>query len=436
MRSVFAALVFALPGAAADGNWPHWRGPNADGTAPEASPPLTWNFTSGTNVRWTAPLTGDGSSTPIVWGDQVFVLSAQKTDREATAEELPTVSPDFQKRTTAPRHYYKFLVTSYDRYTGRLRWQRTAAERVPHEGHHETHSYAAGSPATDGERLYVSFGSFGIYCYDLSGKPLWSRDLGRLNTRLGWGEAVSAVVFRDNLLLNWDQEAGSALYCLDVKNGTTRWRAARDEQSTWTTPLVVEHAGKAYAVVNGKTLIRAHDLATGSVVWSCGGMTANPIPSPVRFADTVICVSGYRGSAAVAVPVSATGNVAVDRLRWRYEKGTPYVPSPVVADGRLYFTHANQNLLTALDAATGRPVLDRARMAGVESFYASPIFAGGRLYFTDRAGTTLVLKPAATFEVLATNRLDEPVDASPVAVGRQLFLRGKRGLYCLEEKAH
>ncbi len=431
MRPLLTALLLALPAAAADGNWPQWRGPNADGTAPDASPPLTWDGASGNGVRWTVPLVGTGSATPVVWGDQVFILSTEKTNREAKPEELPTTNPDFQKRTTAPRHFYRFLVTSYDRDTGKLRWRHTAAERVPHEGHHETHSYAAGSPATDGERLYVPFGSFGIYCYDLSGKPLWNRDLGRLNTRLGWGEAVSAVLFRDNLLLNWDQEADSALYCLDAKTGATRWRATRDERSTWTTPLVVERAGKALAVVNGTTCIRAHDLATGEVVWSCGGMTANPIPTPVRFGDTLLCVSGYRGNAAVAIPLDAKGD-AGGRVRWRYDKGTPYVPSPVVANGRLYFTHANQNLLSALDAATGKPVLDRARMPNVKSFYASPIFADGRLYFTDRAGTTLVLKPSDTLDVLATNRLDEGVDASPVAVGKQLFLRGAKQLYCLE----
>lgn len=431
MRPCLVVLLFAVPSMAAEGGWPHWRGPNADGTAPEARPPLSWEGASGKNVRWTAPLVGSGSATPVIWGDRVFVLSAEKTDREAKPEELPTTNPDLQKRTTAPRHFYRFLVTCYDRNTGKVLWRHTAAERVPHEGHHETHSYAGGSPATDGERLYVPFGSFGIYCYDLSGKPLWSRDLGRLNTRLGWGEAVSAVLYRGNLLLNWDQEVDSSLYCLDAATGATRWQAKRDERSTWTTPFVVEHAGKAVAVVNGTTSIRAHDLASGRVVWSCGGMTANPIPSPVRFGDAVLCVSGYRGNAAVAVPLDAKGD-ADGQVRWRYDKGTPYVPSPVVANGRLYFTNANQNLLTALDAATGKPVLDRARLPGVTSFYASPIFAGGRLYFTDRSGTTLVLKPSDTLDVLATNRLGEGVDASPVAVGKQLFLRGAKQLYCLE----
>ncbi|MFO0809519.1 MAG: family 16 glycoside hydrolase [Gemmataceae bacterium] len=433
MRSLLTTFLLASPVLAADTDWPHWRGPNADGTAPHATPPLTWDAATGKNVRWAVPLIGRGSATPIVWGDQVFIVSAERTDREAKPTELPESSGDFEKRTTAPKVFHRFLVTSYDRATGTVRWQRVAAEKVPHEGHHETHTYAAGSPTTDGERLYVSFGSFGVYCYDLTGKPLWERDLGRLNTRLGWGEAVTAVVHRDNLLLNWDQEANSALYCLDAKTGKTRWKADRDEHSTWTTPLVVEYQGKTQVIVNGTTRVRSHDLATGTVIWSVGGMTVNPIPSAVRFGDSVIIVSGYRGAMAAAVPLSATGD-ADAAVRWRYDKGTPYVPSPVIAAGRVYFTNENKNLLTALDAATGKPVIDRARLPNVGDFYASPVFAGGRLYFTDRAGTTLVLKPSDKLDVLATNKLGDAVDASPVAAGRQLFLRGERKLYCLEER--
>jgi outer membrane protein assembly factor BamB len=163
-------------------NWPAWRGPESNGCALRADPPVAWSAT--TNLKWKAPLSGQGSSTPIVWGDQVFILTAVATDRVASEADLPKPDPRFEKKTKAPAVYYQFLVMSFDRQTGKLRWQQTAAERVPHEGHHDTTSYAAGSPATDGERLYVSFGSFGTYCYDLNGKLLWQRDLGRMNTRL------------------------------------------------------------------------------------------------------------------------------------------------------------------------------------------------------------------------------------------------------------
>jgi outer membrane protein assembly factor BamB len=333
-------------------------------------------------------------------------------------------------------HFYRFVVTSYDRATGKVVWRKVATEAVPHEGHHESHSYAAGSPATDGDRLYVSFGSFGIFCFDLNGTLLWERQLGRLTTRLGWGEAVTAVVSRGHLLLNWDQEVDSALYCLETQTGRTKWKADRDEATTWTTPLVTEFGGKFQVILNGTTRVRSHDLETGRVIWSCGGMTVNPIPSVLRYGDAVIAVSGYRGGEAVSIPLSSDGDVGAEgRVNWRHQAGTPYVPSPILVGDQLYFTGANANVLTVLDAATGKPVRAAERLPGVRQFYASPIFAGGRLYFTDRDGVTVVLKPGARLEVVATNKLDDPVDASPVAVDNQLFLRGDKFLYCIEQDA-
>jgi outer membrane protein assembly factor BamB len=412
-------------------NWAQWRGPDANGTAPKADPPVTWD--DKTNVRWKAPLPGRGSATPAVWGDRVFVLTAVETDRAAAAADPPKADPRFEKKTAAPANYYRFVVLCFDRGTGKLRWERVATEQVPHEGHHPTHSYAAGSPATDGQSLYASFGSRGVYCYDLDGNLRWRRDLGRLNTRLGWGEAVTPVVHGDALLLNWDQEADSALYCLDARTGRTRWKADRDEKTSWNTPLVVEYRGRAQVVVNGTTRIRSYDLETGEPLWQCGGMTVNAIPSAVAGDGVVYCVSGYRGAAAAAVSLDARGDVTgTDRVLWRYGRGTPYVPSPLLLGDRLYFTQTNEPLLTSLDVRTGKPVLDRERLPGLGTLYASPVAAAGRVYLVDRDGTTLVLKAGDRLEVLATNRLGDPVDASPAAVGRQLFLRGEKNLYCIE----
>jgi outer membrane protein assembly factor BamB len=428
-----AVISIVSPVRAVD-HWPHWRGPNADGTAPKANPPTVWDGPGGRNVLWKTPLTGRGSATPIVFGNTIYVASAEKTDRVATAAELPKPTSDYKRNTTAPKNFYRFLVSAFDRETGKPLWTKVAAERVPHEGHHETHSYAAGSPTTDGERLYVSFGSFGIYCYDLAGNRLWSRDLGLLNTRLGWGEAVTPVVHGGRLLLNWDQETDSALHCLDAKTGDPIWTAKRDEKSTWTTPLVTTLGGTTQVILNGTTRIRSHDFKTGEVLWSCPGMTVNPIPSALRFGDSAIVMSGYRGAAAVSIPLNSKGEIEPSQAEWTYKKGTPYVPSPALVDGRLYFTESNQNLLTVLDAKTGKPILERERLPGVRQFYASPIYAGGRIYFIDRDGVSIVLKPGDALDVLSTNKLGDPVDASPVAIGNRLYLRGEKYLWCLGEK--
>jgi outer membrane protein assembly factor BamB len=419
-------------------NWHHWRGPLANGTAPKGDPPVRWD--AKTNIKWKAELPGRGSATPIVWGDQVFVVTAVETDRTADAADLPKPDPKFPKNTKPPAKYYQFVVLSFDRETGKPRWRQTAAERVPHEGHHPTHSYAAGSPTTDGKSLYVSFGSFGIYCYDLAGKPQWQRDLGRLNTRLGWGEAVTPVIHRDNLLLNWDQEADSALYCLDARTGKTRWKVPRDEKTSWNTPLVVEHKGRCQVIVNATDRIRSYDLETGKELWRCGGMTVNAIPSAVSAGDVVYCMSGYKGASAVAISLDATGDLTAgevadsDKVLWRYRKGTPYVPSPLLAGDRLWFTEMNDPFLTTLDVKTGKPAIDHERLPRLKTLYASPVAAAGRVYIVDREGTTLVLKQGDKLEVLATNRLDDPIDASPVVVGKQLFLRGEKYLYCIEER--
>ena len=438
--SAFLALVLGSAAVvAADfetekrSNWHQWRGPNADGSAPKADPPTKWD--AKTNIKWKAAIPGKGSSTPVVWCDRVFVLTAVKTDRIAKADEMPKPDPRFETKTSPPRNFHKFIVLCLDRDSGKPLWEKIAAEKVPHEGTHETHSYAAGSPTTDGKFLYASFGSFGTFCYDFDGKLIWSRDLGPLHTRLGWGEAVTPVIAGDALLVNYDQEADSALYCLEAATGKTRWVAKRDEKTTWNTPLVVTHGGKSQVVTSGTTRIRSYDLATGTLIWQCAGMTVNPIPSPLRFGDAVICISGYRGAAAVSIPLASKGDLGADgKVNWRYAAGTPYVPSAALVGDNLYFTERNDAMLTILDAKTGKPVLDKERLPNVRSFYGSPIAAAGRVYFTDQAGTTLVLKAGDSVDVLSVNKLDEKIDASPVAVGKQLFLRGHQHLYCIEEK--
>jgi outer membrane protein assembly factor BamB len=414
-------------------NWHHWRGPDANGFAPKADPPLTWGPDK--NIKWKVPLPGRGSATPIVWGDQVFIATAIKTERVAAVSDLPKINPDLERKTKAPNNYYQFVVLAFDRDTGKQRWRQLAAEKVPHEGHHPSHSYAAGSPTTDGKFLYVSFGSFGTYCYDLAGKLQWEHDLGRLSTRYGWGEAVTPVIHGDNLLLNWDQESDSSLICLDPKTGKIKWRTPRDEKTSWNTPLVVKHKDKTQVIVNGTNRLRGYDLATGVELWQCAGMTVNAIPSPVAANGIVYGMSGYTGAGAVAVSLDSRGDLGLKgKTVWRISKGTPYVPSPLLLGNRLYFTSGNNPLYTVLDIKDGKAILDRERLQGLTSFYASPVAAAGRLYLVDRAGTTMVLRASDRLEVLALNALDDPIDASPVAVGRQLFLRGEKYLYCIEGK--
>jgi outer membrane protein assembly factor BamB len=412
-------------------NWPQWRGPLATGVAPKGDPPITWD--EKTHIKWKTQLPGLGSATPIVWGDQVFVLTAIDTGRAAAPADLPKTDPRLEKKTNPPNTYHRFVILSFDRATGKLRWQRTAAERVPHEGHHPTHSYAAGSPTTDGRYLYASFGSYGIYCYGLEGNLRWQRDLGRMNTRLGWGEGTSPALYGDTLVVNWDQEAGSFIAALDARDGHTLWKVNRDEPTSWATPLIVPYKGRDQVIISATNRVRSYDLKTGELLWQCGGQTINVIPSPVARDGVVYCISGYKGSTAMALPLDATGDITDSKqILWRYDRGTPYVPSPLLAGDRLYFTLNNNALLTSLNIKTGKPVLDHVRLPGLNTLYASPAGAAGRIYLPSRDGATLVFKQGDTFEVLATNRLDDTIDASPAIAGKQVFLRGAKYLYCIE----
>lgn len=415
--------------AAFEANWHQWRGPAGNGQAPDsADPPVSWDAEK--NVKWSVEIPGKGSATPVVWGNQIFVLSAEETDRKA--ETPPTKRAD--SKTEPPGVYYRFLVSSLDRTSGQVLWQKVATEQVPHEGHHPTHTYAAGSPTTDGERLYASFGSRGLFAYTLQGELVWQKDLGDMNTRFGWGEAVTPALAGDALIVNWDQEEGSFIVALDAKTGEERWRKARDGEATsWNTPLITSTGEKTLAVVNGSGKARAYDVATGDIVWESGGQTINAIPSPIRFEDFVVCMSGYKGAASYAIPLNATGDLTgTNAFVWTYHTGTPYVPSPTVSENRLYFTGGNNDILTALDLQTGKALIEKQRL-GIGNTYASPLAANGKIYFIGREGTSVVINDGPHAEVLSKNVIADTFDASPVTVGKQLLLRSWTKLYSIEE---
>jgi outer membrane protein assembly factor BamB len=412
-------------------HWHQWRGPRADGLSPEGDPPIQWGEADKKNVRWKVPLPGEGHATPIIWGERIFVLAAVKTEREVAALEPPKMEPPGGYKTPRPVAHYQFVVLCLDRETGSVRWQRVAREVVPHEGRHATNTYASASPATDGRRVYASFGSHGLFCYDLEGERIWDRDLGDMVTRFGWGEGASPVLHGDSLIVNWDHEGESFLAVLDTANGETKWRVERDEVTSWSTPRVVEYGGRSQLIVPATRRITSYDLATGEVIWQCGGLTTNVIPAPVLFGDLVICMSGHGGNEVRAIRLDSRGDVTVSpqQVVWQSHNHAPYVPSPLVYGQQLFLTKANSAILKILNPGTGETLLDSARLPELKSIYASPVGAAGRVYITGREGVTLVLKNQPALDVLAINQLSEGIDASPAIVGREMFLRGRQHLY-------
>jgi outer membrane protein assembly factor BamB len=433
--------LFALPALADDAddrartnylhNWPQWRGPAATGVAPQAHPPLHWSETN--HVRWKIPLPGKGHSSPIVFGDAVFVTAAIPVGeaQKPVYDSAPGVHDS-----VPVTHRHQFVVLAISRRDGKMLWQKVLREEFPHEGGHTTGSLASNSPVTDGEHLYVFFGSRGLYCLDLNGELQWSRDLGRMQTLHAHGEGSSPVLYGDALIVCWDHEGDSFLYAFDKLTGKERWKVARDEKTSWSTPLVIEHEGKPQIIVSATKRVRGYDLATGTQLWECAGLTDNVVSSPVYTHGVVIAGNSYYQQAMLAIRLAgAKGNLTgTDRVAWKLNRMTPYVSSPLLYDDTLYFLRHNQNILSRLEPATGKPLGEPLRLEGIRDFiFASPVGAAGRIYVTGRDGATVVLRHDRENATLAVNHLDDSFSASPALAARELYLRGERFLYCLAE---
>ncbi len=428
--AVAALLAPGLTAQDADASryWAQWRGPLATGVSPTADPPIEWSETQ--NVRWKVEIPGRGSSSPVVWGDRVFLMTAVPVGVQGEAQHAP-------RGALSPRGVHRFVVMALDRATGRVVWERVAREQEPHEQSHvDNGTWASASPVTDGRRLYAHFESFGLYAYDLDGTLIWEKDLGDKQMRNQFGEGSTPVLHGDTLVVVWDHLGGqSFVAALDARDGRELWRAERDEIDTWATPLVVEVNGRAQAIVPAMERVKSYDLETGAVVWESDGLTMNAIPSPVYDDGLVFLMSGFRGNDLKAIRLAdARGDIdGTDAIAWTFDRDTPYVPSPVLTDGILYFLKSNSGILSAFDARTGMPHYQNQRLLSVPNVFASPVAARGRVYFPGREGTTAVIRSGPDFEVIATNTLDDGFDASPALVDGEIYLRGYRYLYSIGE---
>ena len=439
LLSLLAAFLLlpALAGANdSSQNWPQWRGPLASGVAPEGNPPLSWSESE--NVRFKVEIPGRGHASPVVWGDRIFVLTTIDVEAEAPppAPAAGDATPPWARGVKPAKQ--RFVVMALSRRDGSVLWQRTAVETTPHEGHHLDATWASASPVTDGQRLFASFGSNGLFAYDLDGNLLWQVDLGDMSTRNGFGEGSSPALHGDTLVVNWDHEGDSFIVALDATTGKERWRRARpDEITSWATPLIVEHDGRLQVVVAATGFSRGYDLATGEEIWRAAGMTTNVIPSPVTADGVVYLMSGFRGNMLQAVSLAkAKGDVTGgEAILWTHDRHTPYVPSPVLYGDKLYFLKHFSNILSCLDARSGKVLFTEQRLEGITNVYASPVAAAGRIYIVDRDGDTVVLAHGDELKVLAHNRLEDGFEASPAIVGDEIYLRGRKHLYAIAAPA-
>lgn len=392
-------------------NWGHWRGDGGNSVSNDATPPTSWGPAE--NIKWKVSVPGRGSSSPVVWKGRVFVTSA-----------VPS-----------PNSAYEFTVFCFDRETGQQQWKKVATVGRPHEGTHGTNGFASASPCTDGEHVYAQFGSRGLYCYTLDGKLVWSRaDFPQMTMRGTFGEGSSPTIAGDLLIVPCDHEGQSALYALNKLTGKTVWETKRDEPSCWATPFVIESDGKAQIIMNGQNCARSYDAEDGKELWRCGGQTQRPVACAVGAEGVVYVGSGFRGSFLGAFQTNQRGDIeSSDAVLWSVNRDTPDIASPLLSQGRLYYHKGKTGMLTCLDAATGTPHYTTTRIPGIKSTYASPVAAGGHVYVTGRAGTTVVLKDANELQIVSSNSVGEPVDATPAPAGNDLFIRGQYHLFCISE---
>ena len=405
--------------------WPQWRGPHATGVSRHADPPTVWSETQ--NIKWKVEIPGRGSSSPVVWGDRIYLLTAVPAGVPAEETHKP-------RGAMSPRLPHQYKVLAINRADGKVAWERVAREEAPHEASHQDNgTWASASAITDGQHVIASFESRGIFCYDMQGALVWQKDLGDKKMRNEFGEGSTPALHGDTLVVVWDHfvPGESFVVAFDKATGAERWRQKRDEIDTWATPAVVEEGGRTHVIVPGMNRLRSYDLNSGAILWETAGLTMNPIPSPVVGDGMVFATSGFRGNSLKAIRLEgAKGDITnTPQVVWTLDRDTPYVPSPLLYEGILYILKTNNGLLSAFDSKTGKPHYQVQRLDKAANVFASPVAAAGRVYVPGRDGTTVVLKAGTTLEVLAENTLDDGFDASPALVDREIYLRGYRYLY-------
>jgi outer membrane protein assembly factor BamB len=431
-------------------NWPQWRGPSGNGIVPEGNPPIEWSETK--NIKWKIQIPGKGHATPVIWEDKIFLLTSEATGKGVQPPAQSALAPASGlervfgqrrprggrdrrgggNRGSAPTEELAFKTICLDRSSGKVLWEKVGRAEVPHQSVQRSNTYSSGSPVTNGEHVYASFGSHGLYCYDMNGNLAWQKDFGKFSVK--FGEGASPALYGDTLIIIQDNRNSSFVTALNRKTGNEIWKKSRDEASGWTTPYLLNQGGRMQAVITGSNAVRGYDLATGDVLWECSGLGSNSVPSLVADQNTIYAMSGHNNGMAMAIQLGGAGDLTNSgAIRWKINRGTPYVPSPLLYDGLLYFCQRNDAILTCVDAASGNPHYSQERIEGISGVYASPIGVGNRIYISSQNGATAVIEKSKELKVIAINQLDDPIDASPAVVGNELFLRSHNFLYCIAE---
>lgn len=442
-RTAAGGLIACLAMAAEGQNWPSFRGPGASGVADHQKLPERWDIASGANVAWKTRIAGLAHSSPIVWGDRVFVSTAISSKGDADFKRGLYGAGD----ASDDRTVQQWKVICLNRDTGALIWERLAYQGVPKEKRHMKSTYANATPATDGEVLAAFFGSQGIYAYDLKGNPLWKRDLGRFDVGAydapdyEWGTASSPILYRDLVIVQCDQQKGSFLAALDRKTGKTVWRTERDELPSWGTPTIYPGKGRTELVTNGSNYIRGYDPDSGKELWRLGGSSKITAPTPVYSGDLIVVASGRRPEAPIfAIRAGAAGDITIrgkedagKSVAWHKTQRGPYMPTPLVYRGLLYVL-GNAGIFDCYDFETGREVYRERVPHQGSGFSASPVASDGNIYVASEDGDIVVIKAGSQFGISARNDMGEPIMATPAISAGRLIVRTQHHVWGIGRK--
>jgi len=421
-------------------NWPQFRGPGSRGVAECVNLPDRWSATE--NVAWKTDIPGRGWSSPIVWGDRIFLTTVINA---GTSEEPKKGLYFGGDRKQLPEDVHQWKVLCLELGTGNILWERLVHEGKPNSSIHLKSSYASETPVTDGERLYCSFGNLGVYCFDMEGKKLWEFSISPRAMRNGWGTAASPVLHGNRLYLVNDNEEESYLLALDAKTGTEVWRTPRDEKSNWATPFVWENSQRTEIVTPGTGQVRSYDL-DGKLLWSLAGMSGITIATPYEHNALLYLSSGYvldSKKPIYAIRPGAAGDISLtdgatsnDFIAWSQPSAGPYNPSSLIYDERLYVLY-DMGLIACFDAKDGKQVFGVKRLPNGRAFTSSPWAYNGKVFCLNEDGVTFVLKAGDEFEVLHTNALaeDDMCMATPAMVGDRLIIRTSARVYCIRSGA-
>ncbi len=434
---LLAALTVVANDAVKETNWPQWRGPESSGVAPESNLGSRWSETE--NIVWKKALPGRGHSSPIIWGNRVFLTTAIEgpvVEGASAPEHLINGKLWKHPDSVGADRQYTLKLLALDASNGKLVWERIAYEGTIFDDRHRRNTYATPTPVTDGKLVYAYFGTEGLYAYDFSGKPQWKYSPGKIPT-LGMGVGTSPVLYGNLLILQCDRELGedSFIVALNKNTGKEVWKTPRKVQVSWSTPVIVRGPGRDELVTSGNEWIIAYDPRTGKELWRTKGLESNAIPTPVVGHGLVIVSAGFPKKKVVAIRPGGVGDITgTPHIVWSYDRGTAYVPSPVLYGDHLYLISDN-GILTCLDARTGQVLYANGRVPVPATFMASLVAVDGKILQFSEDGDTFVVKAGPKHELLDTNSLGEPIYSTPAIAAGRLYIRAERHLYCINLRA-